>query len=181
MNKYFVTLALLSQTLFFGHALAADPFAKLTPKIHKHANEWAEAVVNKLNDELQLVYLNLFALNTDESIAAFMKCAEYIESQSEMLPLHEQLGLGIMEIVNKYAESIQEKIALKTNLSKKDKEALWQKLQSKIQELIAHISNIYYQTLYSNVAKRNRIPMYMFDGNGIIPQEKRTHSLPQPL
>lgn len=179
MNKYVVSLILASQVLF-AQAAPANPFEKLTPKIYKHASNWAEKVAS-LNSDLALVYLNLFALNSEESVQAFIKCAEYIESQADMLTLYEELGMNIMETIRKYAEGVQEKIALKNNLSDKEKESLWQKLEVKIQELIAYINAIYYQTLYSNVAKRNTTPMYMFDENGIIAPEKRTRALPQPF
>jgi hypothetical protein len=182
MNKYFVSLVAASQILFSITTVCANPFAKLTPKIYKQAQRWAEKVTTTLNDELQLTYLNLFALNSEDSIQAFIKCAEYIESQPNMLSLYEELGMNIMGTIKKYAESIQEKIALKKNITEKEKETLWQKLDTKIQELVAYINAIYYQVLYSHMSKRNSSPAaYMFDENGIIPQEKRTKFLPQPL
>ena len=177
MNKYFVLLALASQ-VFLAQATSANPFEKLTPKVFKNAQNWAEKAT-ALHDDLPLVFLNLFALNSEDSVQAFIKCAEYIESQADMLALYEELGINIMEIIRTYAENVQEKIALKNNLSDTEKETLWQKLEIKIQELIAYINAIYYQTLYNNVAKRNIAPMYMFDENGIIAPEKRTRSLPQ--
>ncbi len=179
MNKYVVSLILASQ-VFFAQAAPANPFEKLTPKIYKHASNWAEKVVN-LNSDLAIVYLNFFALKSEDSIQAFIKCAKHIESQTDMLSLYEEFVMDIMETIRKYAESIQEKIALKNNLSDKEKESLWQKLEIKIQELITYINAIYYQKLYSNVAKRNTAPMYMFDENGIIAPENRTRALPQSL
>src|SRR5258708_6279774 len=136
MNKYFMSLVLATQTMFFAHADTVNPFAKLTP--NKQSNSWAEKVVTTLSDELQLVFLNLFALNSEYSVQAFIKCAEFIESQPDMLSLYEELGMNIMNLIRKYAESVQEKIALKKNISDKEKETLWQKLEIKIQELIAY-------------------------------------------
>jgi anaerobic ribonucleoside-triphosphate reductase len=177
MNKYVISLALASQ-VFFAQAAPANPFEKLTTKIFRNAQNWAEKAT-ALDNDLPLVFLNLFALNSEDSIQAFIKCAEYIESQADMLALYEELGINIMETIRAYAENVQEKIALKSNLSDTEKETLWQKLETKIQELIAYINAIYYQTLYSNVAKRNTTPVYMFDENGIIAPEKRTRALPQ--
>lgn len=176
MNKYLVSLALASQ-LFFAQATATHPFEKLMPKICKNASNWSEKAAN-LNDDLGLVFLNLFALNSEDSLQAFIKCAEHIESQTQMRALYEELGMNIMETIRTYAEGVQEKIALKTNLSDKEKETLWQKLEIKIQELIGYINAIYYQTLYNSIAQKNVKPVYIFDENGIIAPENRTRSLP---
>jgi len=87
-----------------------------------------------------------------------------------------------MDILKKYAENFQEKIALKKNITEKETEILWQKLEMKIQDLVMYINAIYYQTLYQLVVKRNTSSlMYMFDNNGIIPREKRIKSLPRSL
>lgn len=180
MNKYFVSLVLASQ-VFFAQATTPNPFAKLTPKISKQAQIWAEKVSATLSEEMQLAYLNLFALNSEDSIPAFIKCAEHIESQPEMLALYEELGLNIMETIKKYAENVQGKIVQKKNITEQEAETLWQKLEVKIQELVAYINGIYYHALYSVIAKKaSSSPLYMFDDKGIISQEKRTQSLPQP-
>ena len=178
MKKYFLSLVLFSQTILFGQATAPNPFTKLTPTIYNHAHTWSTKVVDTLNDDLQLTFLNLFALNSENLIQAFIKCAEYIESQKEMLSLYEELGMDIMEVLKTYAENIQEKIS-KKNISDKEKQALGEKLHIKIQELLAYINTIYYQELHTQMAKKNSSLMYMFDENGIIVAEKRTRSLPQ--
>lgn len=181
MNKYFMSLVLATQTMFFAHAHIANPFAKLTPTVSHQANAWAEKVVATLNDELQLTYLNLFALNAEDSVQAFIKCAEYIESQPDMLALYEELGANILGVIRKYAENVQEKIALKKNISDTAKEELWQQLEVKIQELITHVNAIYYQALYTHIAKKGTSAKYMFDDKGMIEKVKRTRSLPQPV
>ncbi|HLC07409.1 MAG TPA: hypothetical protein VJJ26_04450 [Candidatus Babeliales bacterium] len=179
MNKYFVSLALISQVMLSVQAAPANSFAKLTPKINKQAHAWAEKTTNTLSKDLQLTFLNLFALNSEDSVHAFIKCAEYIEAQPDTLPLYEELGLNIMETIRKYAENVQEKIARKKNITEKEKETLWQKLEAKIQELVAYINAIYYQTLYNYMAKKTSSSlMYMFDDNGLIHHEKRTKALP---
>ncbi len=181
MHKYLVSLAIAAQALCFTPVLA-NPFAKLTPIVSKKATVWAVKVTNTLDDELQLTFLNLFALNSENSINAFIKCAEYIESQPDMLTLYQLLGSDIMEIIKKYAEEIQEKITLKKNISDDEKEVLWQKLETKIQELVGYINTIYYQTLYSHMAKRSgSSAMFMFNENGLIQKDKRDKTLPQPL
>lgn len=181
MNKYFLSLALVSQFFFSSHVVAVNPFAKLTPKVEKCAHDWTEKVANTLSDDLQLVWLNFFALNTEETIQSLIKCAEYLEKQPDMLTLHEELANNIMEIINSYIQNIEKKMSLKENMTDKEKENVWQKLAIKVQELIAYINSIYYQTLYTSTAKRNKSLVYMFDENGIIPQEKRTRKLPQPI
>lgn len=181
MYKYVISF-IFSQLIFLSHAASDNPFQKLLPKVDKQANVWAVRVVNTLEDDLQLVFLNLFALNSENLIQAFIKCAEYIETQPNMLPLYEELGNHIMEIMRKYAESIQEKINLKKNISEKEKQALWQKLEVKMQELLAYINGIYYSALYKQMVQKNNLsPMYMFDEKGVIVHEKRTRSLPKTL
>lgn len=182
MNKYFVSLVFLTQAMFFSHVTAANPFEKLIPSTTKEAQAWAKMVVNTLSADLQLSFLNLFALNSENSIKAFIKCAEYIEAQQEMLPAYEKLSSNIMQKIKKYAESVQEKISRKKNITKQEEETLWQKLEAKIQELVAYINAIYYHALYGAIAAKNAsAPLYMFDENGIVQKEKRTKSLPQPL
>jgi len=182
MTKYFVSLALVSQLVSSIHATSVDPFEKLRPKISRQAQSWAAKVATTVGEDLQVAYLNLFALNTEELLQSFIKCAEFIEAQSDKLSLYEELGTGIMDILKKYAENFQEKIALKKNITEKETEILWQKLEMKIQDLVMYINAIYYQTLYQLVVKRNTSSlMYMFDNNGIIPREKRIKSLPRSL
>lgn len=181
MHKYFVSLALLSQVMFSTQASPAHPFAKLTPEIYKQVENWTDSIVTTLSEDLQLTYLNLFALNADGAIEEFIKCSEYIESQPNMLDSYRELGLNIMEIIRKYAENIQGKIALKKNITEKQKNSLWEKLETKIQELIAYINAIYYQKLYNRMSQKNIATLYMFNEKGLIPQEKRTRSLPQSV
>ena len=108
MNKYFLSLVFASQALFFSQATAAvNPFAKLAPKIQKQAQDWSVKVVNTLNNELQLILLNFFALNSEETIQALIKCAEYLEKHSEILGLHEELANNIMEVINEYIQNIE--------------------------------------------------------------------------
>jgi hypothetical protein len=87
----------------------------------------------------------------------------------------------MIQQIRKYIEGVQAKIAQKKNLTKQDEAKLLQKLEAKIQELVAYINSIYYNILYGAVSKKTAsAPLYMFDENGIIPQEKRTKQLPQP-
>lgn len=181
MNKYFASLAFLAHATFFTQAVAVNHFEKLTVGITKDAQAWADFVTDTLDRDLQLSFLNLFALNSENSIQAFIKCAEYIESQQEMLPAYEKLSFNIMQKIKKYAENVQEKISRKKSITKQEEETLWQKLEAKIQELVAYINAIYYKVLYGNIAtKTSSHPLYMFDENGIIQKEKRTKQLPQP-
>jgi hypothetical protein len=181
MNKLFFPALLLSHAIVFTQTVATDPFAKLTPSIKKDAKVWAEEVTNTLSKDLQLSYLNFFSLlNAGEYTPALIKCAEYIESQPEMHPSSQQLSLDTMQTLKRYAEEMERKIALKENLTEEQEESLWQKLEMKIQDLLAYINAIYYETLYGHITKRNPSALlYMFDENGIIPQEKRTKLLPQ--
>jgi hypothetical protein len=186
MNKYFNSLIIVSHALLFTPAIAIThtpaPFVKLAPDILKNALPWAQDVLNTLNKDQQLAYLNFFALlNSGEYTTALIKCAEYIESQVEMHPSSQLLSANTMQPLNSYYENCQEKISRKKNITPTEEESLWQKLEIKIQELLAYINGIYYKTLYGSMAKKNPSSlMYMFDENGVIPQEKRTKSLPQP-
>ena len=181
MNKYIYSFVFLSHMLFTSHLMAAvNPFEKLTASITKSAQAWVESL-QALPEDMQLAYLNFFALHSENSIPAFMKCAEFIESQKEMLASYEQLGSNIIQKITKYYENMQEKISRKKNLTKAQEESLWQKLEQKIQELVAYINQIYYETLYNHITQKNSSSaVCMFDENGIIPQEKRTKRLPQP-
>lgn len=190
MNKYLLSLVLFSQTILFGQSNTPNnPFVKLTPTIYNQAQTWAAKVANSLDDDMQITFLNLLALNATASfenneeeqkriIQAFIKCMEHIEAQQDMLSLYEELGMSTIEILKTYVENIQEKIS-KKNVSNKDKQALNDKLQTKMQELLAYTNAIYYHALYTQVAKKNTALVYMFDENGIIAAEKRTHALPR--
>lgn len=181
MNKYLSSLMFLSHAMIVTQAVAVNPFTKLTPSIIKSAKAWSGEAVTTLSKEQGLIFLNLFALNSEKSIPAFMHCAEYVESQPAMLALYEELGLNIMQPIQKYAENVQEKIARKSNLTEQEEESLWQKLEIKVQELVAYINAIYYETLYSYLyTETESAPLCMFDENGIVPEEKRTKLLPQP-
>jgi hypothetical protein len=182
MNKYFLSAVFAAQAMVFSPTVAANSFEKLTPRIMRDAKAWTDNVLSSINTESQLCYLNLFALNAQDFIEAFIKCAEYIETQQEMLPSYEELGGNIMEVIRTYVEEIQEKIAKQKNITDKEKEALAQKLGTKIQELVAHINTIYYQILFNAVSKKGIVKtVYMFDEKGLIPQRSRTSLLPESL
>jgi hypothetical protein len=181
MNKYLMSLAIVSQTMFFAHATTVNPFEKLMPTIYKQAHSWSEKVVTTFDSELQLAYLNLFVLDAEQSKKTFIKCAEFLQTKADLLtPLHEEFVTNMMAIVQTYVEEVEKKIAQKQNITDTEKQSLWKHLETKAQELFAYIHAIYYQVLYSHIAKRNSSVLYMFDENGIIPQEKRTRSLPRP-
>jgi hypothetical protein len=186
MNKYIISLAFLAHTMLFTQAnAAANPFEKLTPSIVKDAAVWSHMVTSTLKEEAQLAFLNLFALSFNtygkSEVQTFMKCAEYIEAQPEMKEAYELLSNNIMQKIKKYIEGVQAKIAQKKNITKQEEEKFLQKLEAKIQELVAYINAIYYSVLYGNVSKKSTSTSlsYMFDENGVIPQDKRTKSLPQ--
>ncbi|HSC25501.1 MAG TPA: hypothetical protein VLB80_04785 [Candidatus Babeliales bacterium] len=188
MNKIFLQAIFLAQMIFLPQIMinavstATHPFEQLTTAIKKDAQIWADEVCSSLSQEQQLIFLNLFAFNDEATIPLFIKCAQYIESQEEMLPTYEKLGLNIVQIIQKYVEKIQEKITRKKDLTEKEEERLWQKLETKIQELYAYINQIYYKVLYSAVAaKKTGLVFCVFDNDGIIPHEKRTRLLPQSL
>jgi len=177
MNTY-KSIALLSVAVFFN-MMATNSFEKLTPSITKSAYEWAESVSN-LPEDMQVAYLNFLALQSEESISALIKCVEYIESQPDMLSSYQEFAANFIQPIKKYAENCHEKISRKKNLTEEQEETLWQKLEMKIQELIAYINSIYYQILYGQVVTKVSAPCYMFDENGVIAPEKRTQQLPQP-
>jgi hypothetical protein len=181
MNKFLIALSITTPLLcsFQAHA---NPFAKLTPHITENATRWVNESASTLSTELQLTYLNLFAFNAPQSIRQFMQCAQVIESNEAMLSSYEALGSSIMNIIRKYVEPIQKKITAKKDLSQEEEQSILEKLQIKIQELVAYINTIYYQKLYDHIAQNDAKSLtYMFDAQGVVPQEKRTKKLPQSL
>jgi hypothetical protein len=181
MNKYFASLS-IATTVLFSLQATANPFKKLTPYITENATQWVNESASSLNTELQLTYLNLFVFNSPQSIKQFMQCAQTIEANEEMLKSYEALGSSIMNIIRKYVEPIQKKIAAKTDLSDTEEQTIFEKLQVKIQELVAYVNAIYYQALYNHIAQTNPKSLtYMFDAQGVISPEKRTKMLPASL
>jgi len=182
MNKYIASLIFLTHTVFFTQASPSHSFEKLLPTIAKEATVWTESVINTLNDDLSLAFLNLFALNSEKSIEAFMKCAEYIEAEEKMKQAYEALSFNIIEKIRKYVDNVQTKIAQKKNITQQEEKKILQKLEAKIQELVSYINSIYYNTLYKALSKKTSShPLCMFDKNGIIPKENRTTALPSTL
>ena len=185
MNKYFNALALVAalvvvKTTSCVNAPAA--FTKLTTKITRNAEPWSQTVVESLDSEMQLAWANFFALLQDgQPSKALIKCAEYIEAHEEMMASSQQLAINTIQTLQEYSEKVEEKIARKKDLSEEEEETLLQKLEDKIQELVTYINAIYYEYIYSHIVTKNSsIPLFMFDENGVIPQEKRTRSLPKP-
>ncbi|HLJ31322.1 MAG TPA: hypothetical protein VKU36_02705 [Candidatus Babeliales bacterium] len=179
MNTYFKSVALLSAAIMFN-ITANNSFEKLAPGITKSAQTWANNVATSLPEDMQLAYLNFLALQVEESIPALIKCVEYIEAQQEMETSYQEFATNFIQPIKKYAENCHEKISRKKNLTEEQEETLWQKLETKIQELISYINSIYYHILYGQVATKVSAPCYMFDENGLIPAEKRTQGLPLP-
>ncbi len=184
MNKYFASLS-LTILLFVSAHISANPFIKLVPFIAENATQWTNKSVSLLNVELQLAFLNLFALNSPQSIKAFMQCIKFLEENKEIIPSFEALQETIGNILKKYLEPIEKKIAAKKErkeLSTTEEESIRKQLDEKIQELVMYISAYYYQALYNHIAQTNPQSLtYIFDENGLIPQEKRTVMLPQSL
>src|SRR5258708_31880983 len=119
MNKYINSFLFLSHLLCASHLVATvNPFAKLTG-ITKNAQIWVESL-DSLPVDMQLAYLNLFALlalNNESAIPTLIKCIEYIESQTEMHPSREELNTIITKPIQKYLENIETKISHKKNLT----------------------------------------------------------------
>jgi hypothetical protein len=185
MNKYFNSLVLISAVVFAQTTTcltAPIEFAKLTAKITKNAEPWSQDVLHTLDTELQLAWANFFALLLEgQPSRALIKCAEYIESHDEMIASSQDLAINTIQILQEYSEKVEEKISRKKNMTEEEEETLFQKLETKIQELITYINGIYYQHVYSNLVTKGALtPAYMFDDNGVIPQQNRTKALPQP-
>jgi hypothetical protein len=184
MNKHLYAIALttalcLAQTTMC--VTAPVEFAKITSKITKNAEPWSQNVLHTLDTELQLAWANFFALILEEQPSkALIKCAEYIESHDEMITSSQELALSTIQILQEYSEKVEEKISRKKNMTDEEEETLFQKLETKIQELLAYINAIYYEHVYNNLVTKGSSAAYMFDDNGVIPQQERTRSLPQP-
>jgi hypothetical protein len=183
--KKSLMLLLTATYLFNCHnvnaVVAPVEFKKLAPTIIKNAQQWAEIVVNTLSAEAQLLYLNFFALNKEDSIQGCIKCIKHIETVPEMLPTFKAIGATTITMLNKYIEAVKEKITRKKNLSVEQENSLLEKLEQKIQDLYLYINAIYYQALYGAVAEKQSVTLvYIFDNNGMLPQDQQTQALPQP-
>lgn len=185
MNKSLLSFALASHLFLFGHAIATDHFAKMKPRAIEGAQKFAHDVSTTLTNDLQLAYLNLFALNlevmrnpSEELFRVFIKCAEHIGKQEKIVALHQQFAEFLDALLEEYVENIRKKIALRGTISKEEEASIGKQLEAKIKELVAYITTIYYQAVYNSVAKTNKKLVYIFDENGIIPQEKRVKPLP---
>jgi hypothetical protein len=184
MNKYFNSLVLTTAILVTQATIcipSSTDFVKLAPKITRNAEPWLQDVCATLDDELQLAWANFFALLQDgQPSKALIKCAEYIEKHEEMIPSSQKLALNTIQILQEYSEKVEEKISRKKNITEEEEEALLEKLETKIQELLSYINAIYYEYIYNNIVQKTSSAAYMFDENGLIPQAKRTKSLPKP-
>lgn len=181
MNKYLMSVLFASQTIFCTQSTTpVNLFAKLTPSINKKADVWANKVVTTLKPDLQLALLNLFAFSSEEIIK---QCLKYIQEDKDADGLLQEWSVSTIEIFNTYGQDIENKIAQKKNMTKKEEEAIWQKFQFKLQELAAHIHEVYYQTLYNTMAKKMSPAQltHMFNETGLIAKENRVKALPQPL
>jgi len=180
MNKYLMSIGIAATTMFSAHAHTAAPatFAQLESIIITNA----EVTKNKFSDDILLVLLNLFALEAQGSKNALIKCAQFIEKDKDMLEAIESFGLGTMNVMQTYMEAMQRKIDSRNNLTEEQEETLQQKLNTKLQELFAYIHTVYYDVFYRDISTKNPHKLtFMFDENGIIPQEKRTEALPISL
>jgi len=186
MKKYLVSLS-IATTLFFSSHVTADnttahPFEKIFPYVIGNGTQWKDKDASILNFEEQLVYLNFFALATQGLNEALKHCLQYIESSEKMQPVNEALLSGMFNILGMYKDHIDKKIKTKKTLSKQEELALSQKLDTKMQELFAFMVSVYYQILYTHMVKNNTQPLtYIFDTNGLIPENKRTQNLPSSL
>ncbi|HEV2916187.1 MAG TPA: hypothetical protein VGW78_00410 [Candidatus Babeliales bacterium] len=184
MNTYVNSLILIAAVLVTQAASCVQSptaFAKLTSKITKNAEPWSQDVFATLDDELQLAWANFFALLQDgQPSKALIKCAEYIEKHEEMAAFAQQLAFNTIQILREYSEKVEEKISRKKNITEEEEEALLEKLETKMQELLAYVNAIYYEYVYNNLVQKGSSAVFMFDDNGLIPQVKRTQSLPKP-
>jgi len=184
MNTYVNSLVLTAAVLVTQAVSCVQSpaaFVKLTSKITKNAEPWSQDVNNTLDDELQLAWANFFALLQDgQPSKALIKCAEYIETHEEMAAFAQQLASNTIQILREYSEKVEEKISRKKNITEEEEESLLEKLETKIQELLSYINAIYYEYVYNNLVQKGSSAVFMFDDNGIIPQAKRTQSLPKP-
>jgi hypothetical protein len=180
MNKRFTLFALAASSFFSTHAYVATPaeFTKLAPKIINQATTW----VKTLNDDAMLVYLNLFALDSQESVNAGMKCAQFIGDNEELIENAQAFRLGVMNIMQTYIEPIQKKIDAQLNLTEQEEESIYQKLEMKIRDLFEYIHAVYYEALYNHASEQGTKNLtFMFDSEGIIAPEQRTKALPSSL
>lgn len=179
MKRYFNALIFLS-ILFISPMMALNQSDIITKSYFNQAETWLPSITS-FTEEQQLAFLNFFALYSQKLTSVLAKCTEYIESQTEMLSSYKQLTINALEKYKDSYAAIKEKIARKKNLTESKTEEWWQQqVENPIKDMALNISAAYYKTLYNHILAKGSPVVYMFDENGLIPQENRTQPLPQP-
>src|SRR5438105_9517690 len=118
MNRYLLSFIASSHMFFFGYTMTTDHFAKMKPRVIESAQNFAHDISKTLTSDLQLAYLNLFALNleifrnpSEELFRVFITCAEHVGKQEKIVVLHEQFAELLNAFIQEYVENITKKIA----------------------------------------------------------------------
>ncbi len=156
--------------------------------IRKKAQEWVDLCITPMNHELKQLMCNMLCITCtilDSNISITKACAVHIadiqESDKDIRKSSEQLQHDIQYLLSSYIASTEKK--LKRYAEKNiDQKAFAQALEEKIHELIFSISLIYYEAIHSHMRSNNlgQYLTYMFNEDGIIPEDKRTNPLPEP-
>lgn len=182
MNKYFTLLSIVATIAFYSTNAIANPFQKLIPYITTQAQKWVTQNNESLSDDYRIAFLNFFIYSQKNADDELKKCFQYIGSDENAIEAFKNLEIGTLAILEKYVEPIYKKIMTKKDLTDKEQQTVFEKLQAKIEELFAYINAVYYNTLYNDIAtKKPHLLMYMFDKNGIIAEDKRSQKLPACL
>jgi hypothetical protein len=183
MNKY-IFITLLAPTILFTQPSTTNSFKKLTSIITTDSIAWATTIINNLNSNQQLSYLNFLAIlletdNDDTLCEKYTHCMEYISAQPEAFPITNQFLSNVI----KYIDQFQGKTTSRKSFSQNTEaiQTLVLALEKQFDKLGRYIGTIYYKHLYEAISKTTSSTslLYMFDKNGLIPEEKRTKILPQ--
>jgi len=158
---------------------ANNPFEQLTPLIEQEAHTWTKTI-DTLSDEDQLSILNLLASTGQPQTV--IHCLSNIQNNKNIEKALEEFQISLINIISCYEESILKKPSAQKSIAK-NFENFQQKMVAMRELLFGYINAIYYRILYTFISKDNtdtKKLMYMFDDNGIIPQEKRIKKLPNP-
>jgi hypothetical protein len=182
MNKHILTFALTTASIISVNATGHASFNGFSRSIQQSADKWITESVEQLSYEDQLTFLNLFVDPTINPIEATIKCIQTLQENAELSPATEQLQRNVQTFIEKYIEAMQKKLEERAVVpTQEELTEFYQKLETKVYELVAYFYQLYYEKLYVHLANQDSTKLaFMFNEQGIIAPEKRTQLLPAP-
>lgn len=185
----------LSLVICFSFSHAQTLKNKLHVQAQTHAHEWVEQYIEPMNDEQKQLIYNMLSLSCQLCIAPIPEilkpltaCTEYITSQhaddKKLQHASEYLQKQIEVLSTSYLTYLGNKAA---SVHKKHPNIDQAKLeQTKLElahEFFVSITLAFYNALYTHfnqVGIDNRYMLCMFDEFGLIPEDRRHHTMPEP-